>query len=574
MAKKRIRDLERSNRKAKRQIERTLKRQDKAAEKREVQAQKREEANISRQEMLSDTTPSKQYTRKKKRYDKKVERKVERGQYLSDGTRMTQDDFMTYDQKIQSKENERQKKQQKKAVRKGLVKGLGSAISDRASKEGTDFIENLTTIIGGEQTGNPSPEQVGNKVVSEGVNKAKNTQELTDARNQKGQSEDAIKQAEEEIDKNAQEQYDEVTEEIENRKAIKDVAKDGAGYTLSAKSSLSDLTDDELKKLQGEIWRNAAKNKSGLGNQLLQKLGHEDYYPPQQEFLQSTFTGARIGSQQIISAVPARIPLGLYDARRVAMQKKAKDKEEQLKKLASLNFETAEQFQARLNDEGLDIVFGYVDLFDGDIEAMYKGDTKASQMFLKDLQKLEDIAKEITEVDTYVDGILADVNKSTHYTPKKIVGKIAKWQQGRQDIKSLVKDYDKSNSFLKDGRGIQNWANFQKEAQTVVNNLQENGLWRQYVGKGQDLLELTDEKFQAKYKRSKIEWARSAQEAVYRAEKNSLDYESYRQTVVEYYPVEKARELVEQMYKGNNFYEGSTEEEREEIIYLTVLNTL
>jgi hypothetical protein len=42
MAKKRIRDLERSNRKAKRQIERTLKRQDKAAEKREVQAQKRE----------------------------------------------------------------------------------------------------------------------------------------------------------------------------------------------------------------------------------------------------------------------------------------------------------------------------------------------------------------------------------------------------------------------------------------------------------------------------------------------------------------------------------------------------
>jgi hypothetical protein len=568
MAKKRIKDTAvPSVKKTRREANRIVRSEEKAIKGRERDIEKRRKEEEKRQRKIQSAQKS--YNRKKDRYDKKVEKKVEDYNNTnwvdSEGNpfepkKKTKDSFPSYESKLEEKER-------KKATRRNKGRKLGEAISNRVSEEANKAVDNLTVKVSGEEAGKPSSEQVESNVLSEGIDKSKDSKDIIDSKNKSKEVKNAIDASENEIDEKAQEEYDAVTEEIENRKSIKEVSKDGAGYSLPHKSSLSDLTDEELKALQGEIWKNAAKNKSSLPNAILEKIEHTDYYPPQQEFLQSTFTGARIGSQQIISAVPARIPMGLYDVRQKAMAQKAKDKKAALDKLSQINFETAEQFQTRLNDEGLDIVFGYVDLFDGDVEAMYRGDTKASQMFLKDLQRLEDMAKEITKVDADVDKIFTEIKVGDHYTPKHIVEDILSWQEGRQDIKSLVQDYKKGDSFLRKGRGVRNWNSFQKEAREVIKDLQTKGGWRQYVGKAQDLLDLSEEEFQKNYKTSKVEWAQNAQDAIYRAEKNSDDYESYRQTLVEFYPVAKMRELVEQMYKGNEFYEGSSDAEREEIIF-------
>jgi hypothetical protein len=432
MAKKRIRDLERSNRRAKRQIERTLKRQDKAAEKREVQAQKREEANIARQEMLSDTTP----TKKQKRQQKRQQKISEKNANIS---AVPANNSFSSPSKFSSEIKNNEFIEDFKPISDGGLDKPASEMVD-ANKEGAkaaqNIIENATT--------------------------AESLADASKVREEVKQGVNAEAEKQEQQDEQMKEALDEASKTQSQGSAIKEQAEKGTGgYTLQG-----DVDDGgiDLEKAGRAYQESRKKWAAAVGKTTTEKLDHTDYYPPQQEFLQSTFTGARIGSQQIVSAVPARIPLGLYEARRRAMAEKAKRKEAFLKEL---KLKTAEQFQGKLNELFLEEMFEVLDQTGGDVEGLEKGDTKLSQEWLRRKRKYEDVAKAYKKTDEALELMYDNAaGDKGYFIPKKTQKRILNFRAGKEefDLGNMMSDPNAVDNVLGLARDLTAYTSFSKKA--------------------------------------------------------------------------------------------------------------
>lgn len=91
------------------------------------------------------------------------------------------------------------------------------------------------------------------------------------------------------------------------------------------------------KDLANDLVNQYSTLSSQIPSAVVEKLGVQDYYPEiGRDIAVGTFTGSRIGSQTIYSGAGGLLPMGLYDARKRALNESAKAKQAEIDKILSI----------------------------------------------------------------------------------------------------------------------------------------------------------------------------------------------------------------------------------------------
>ena len=184
-------------------------------------------------------------------------------------------------------------------------------------------------------------------------------------------------------------------------------------------------------KLQNDIVKNMVTSLGNSAPLAIEKLDVSDYYPnASKNIAVGTYSGKYLGSATIFAAPGARIPFGLYDARKRALADSVKAKQAQLEKILSIP-ETSAQYQDMFNEyylnnlnEHLTRLNWNADKFSTDMDAV---------RFMAQMQAK---AREITESVTFADSILASSKEDGQYTPSWMVDLAIKTKN------AVVDDFD------------------------------------------------------------------------------------------------------------------------------------
>jgi hypothetical protein len=342
----------------------------------------------------------------------------------------------------------------------------------------------------------------------------------------------------------------------QGKKTIKDIAKEGDGqYSLPFSK---EPTPEEMQTMIDDFKVRSAIAKAGAPKLALEKLEMTQYYPPQEDFLQSSFVGRYIGSRTITSAVPARVPVGLYDARKRALKEKAKDKKKALDLMSEfMSYDTAEQFEARYDDAVMNTVFKYLDAADYDAETLLAGDTKLSQEFYKETSYLKNIGASILAVSGYADKIIEDAGSEDFFVPKEVIEKAMEFKRGQKDITGWLKRGPKSEEELQMYRdAFRSYESFTKLADNRLQKLKELGPNSIPLKRGAD--------YDAFMRGENTEFAQNAANVI--QENKSRDWSEFTKSAGKYWDIDAITTIVREMHAQNNLYPGMSPEENEKII--------
>jgi hypothetical protein len=148
---------------------------------------------------------------------------------------------------------------------------------------------------------------------------------------------------------------------------------------------------------------------------VMEKLELTDYYPNiGKDIAVGNWTGSVLGSQTIYSGAGGLLPMGLYDARKRAVAKAAKDKQAILDKMMELP-DTAAQFQKNYQDYGFqELINKGLEKY-GNYEAMAK-----SPEWRREFAKFKNLGIELSYADKQADKTLTDLADKKKWVPKDI----------------------------------------------------------------------------------------------------------------------------------------------------------
>lgn len=189
---------------------------------------------------------------------------------------------------------------------------------------------------------------------------------------------------------------------------------------------------------------------SNIPQAVVEKLGVQDYYPEiGRDIAVGTFTGSRIGSQTIYSGAGGLLPMGLYDERKRALVKAAKEKQAKIDKFMEIP-DTSEQFNSDYKQGAFSFIQDGMAKHNWDLNAAMK-----DKEFMKGYYRWQTMGKEITYTDGIVDAIIdsqmSKDGKAVPYVPAEVLDQAYKFREGKldnmEDIfsgKSKIMDYAKN----------------------------------------------------------------------------------------------------------------------------------
>jgi hypothetical protein len=184
--------------------------------------------------------------------------------------------------------------------------------------------------------------------------------------------------------------------------------KPGERPTLTNAMTKEDLYSKILEKNKG-LYDQASSI-------ALEQLGVEDYYPNiRKDIAVGTYSGKYLGSATIFSAPGARLPLGLYDARKRALRDAAQAKQKKIDEILSVP-ETSPQYQALFSESFYGMLESDLERLGYDFDA-FSRDPQA----LRNMAKYEAKAKEITASVSFADGMLTAGAEDATYVPDEIL---------------------------------------------------------------------------------------------------------------------------------------------------------
>ena len=200
-----------------------------------------------------------------------------------------------------------------------------------------------------------------------------------------------------------------------------------------------------------EVAKQLAKENENTPEAVVDKLGLEEYYPNiGKDIAVGTYSGKYIGSATIFSAPGARLPMGLYDARKRAIRDAAQAKQAAMDKM----YETPDAAK-QLNDAFQPY---YIDWVSNALKEAGGYDAfVANPENRKEMLRLQNLAKETVEINTRVEELKAAAQgkdgKQGAYLSKGTRAKIIEWQNGAvegfDDILAGKKKISQLNQYFK-----------------------------------------------------------------------------------------------------------------------------
>jgi hypothetical protein len=218
-----------------------------------------------------------------------------------------------------------------------------------------------------------------------------------------------------------------------DNKTVADYAAEGTGDY--------ELPDDvDLQEYSNQFLKGLAAQKAAAPAAAIEKLGIEHYYPPQQDYITSNFTGKYIGSRQLVAGTGALIPVGLLDARNRAKEAKAAEKAKRTAKFWEIGATTA-QYDEQYKAEGMAILEKYLDLSGGNIDELMNGTSKLSMEYYKEMYQFQARGKNLTEINTHIRDLIDKVNQGEAgdmYIPTTMYDKMNEFLRGTADMSDYI----------------------------------------------------------------------------------------------------------------------------------------
>jgi hypothetical protein len=324
--------------------------------------------------------------------------------------------------------------------------------------------------------------------------------------------------------------------------AIKKTAEEGTGGY--------GLTDDEFARAAADHRRQNAAAKAAAPAAAIENMGIEHYYPPQQDFVTSNFTGRYIGSRQIVAATGGLFPEGLVDARKRAQEAKAKAKAEGEEKYWELT-NTAPQYDEDYKDIGMDMLNKYYEASGGDIQGLLTGNSKLAREFQRDMYDYKSRGKNLEDVNTTVIDLVKTLNSGDEYIPPEIIKNMYDFRTGTADMDAYMKGEALGDDQIKRiSNTLRSYQNFTPLAIKQLEVLKGLGANELPFAAGSDFNDPT--------------FASNAREAIEMTKHR--DYDEFKKVTSKFWDVGEMETIVRDMYDKNNLYEGTTKDEYEEQI--------
>lgn len=199
--------------------------------------------------------------------------------------------------------------------------------------------------------------------------------------------------------------------------------------------------------IQREVSKVYSDNVDNSANLAIEKIGLEDYYPNiGKDIAVGTYSGKYIGSNTIFSAPGARLPMGLYDARKRALKEQAQSKQAALDKIMTLP-DTSAQFDARFKELKYNELYGFLEKANFDADALSRDPD-----FMKWSYNTNSKAKEIINANEWAKQVEKDGADKEKYTPDEALELAYKIKLGQvDDFESFVSGNDKNFTSLLEG---------------------------------------------------------------------------------------------------------------------------
>jgi hypothetical protein len=479
-----------------------------------------------------------------------------------------------FEEKVESvaPKTKREKKAASRAFQAEIAQEKKAQDAERAERLGPDWakkvdgISSLGEILSKESTidGNSASHELAKTVVQDKT-------EFNEANTAYAETKAEIDAADNAISKDLTDKTSElgkaVAEAQSNNPNIdvdKEVAKgyDGDGKTIAKAAKEGDgqydgmsMDDIKFQKSAAEYGVSLAKKKDDLIPDYIEKLGIENYYPNQgRNVIQANFTGSYIGSQTLTAAMPGLPAASLIDARKRALGEKAKKKAENNKKYWEL-FATAPQYQMQYNDAGYELLNKYGEAANWDFDALSSSSTELGNMFRKDWADYKAKGQWISSIDGVVTDMAEDLrdNADSRYATNMVYKELRDWRAGLQDTDAFLagdkSDPENLQNFM---MKLETYQNFGKALDEKVKTLNQTAWNEVPLAAGLSGGDIYDDE-------GNFILADNLSEA-YAKHKDS-QYHEWKSAMGKFIDVEKAEEVVRNMYKDNHFYEGADREQ-------------
>jgi hypothetical protein len=235
----------------------------------------------------------------------------------------------------------------------------------------------------------------------------------------------------------------------------------GDGGTLSQTVSTEPVRPEleqmiTADQLRAEMMRRAADVNGNVPGAVLEALQTEDYYPNiRKDIAVGTYQGRYMGSATIFAAPGARVPLGLYDARKRALKEAAKEKQKQIDEILKIP-DTSPQYQYLYNDYFIETLDGHLNRNNWNPDLLMR-----DMDYLRDMANMKAKAVEVKESVTFADAMLNAAADEKTYVPEEI-------RKNASDVK-----YAQVNDFDAIMRGDKNAVDIFRKAQIYKNLVPE-----------------------------------------------------------------------------------------------------
>lgn len=200
----------------------------------------------------------------------------------------------------------------------------------------------------------------------------------------------------------------------------------------------------DAEAMMKEFQDYAKDAKMNTGEPAIEKLGLQQYYPDLGTPLQvGSYSGSRIGTVSIFGAGSNRLPMGVIDARRRALEKAANTQAKKKNEIIEMAYaKGAIPLQKRIDNKSWEIINKYSELSGNDITSL-DYNTKLGRQFWKEIREHQTFAERTKMTEATVKKLTKDILDENVYVPDSVQKEMRRFNEGmikdNMDLKSIYK---------------------------------------------------------------------------------------------------------------------------------------
>lgn len=200
----------------------------------------------------------------------------------------------------------------------------------------------------------------------------------------------------------------------------------------------------DAEAMMKEFQDYAKDAKMNTGEPAIEKLGLQQYYPDLGTPLQvGSYSGSRIGTVSIFGAGSNRLPMGVIDARRRALEKAANTQAKKKNEIIEMAYaKGAIPLQKRIDNKSWEIINKYSELSGNDITSL-DYNTKLGRQFWKEIREHQTFAERTKMTEATVKKLTLGILDENVYVPESVQKDMRRFNEGmikdNMDLKSIYK---------------------------------------------------------------------------------------------------------------------------------------